>query len=95
MNNDNKKVPDSVLPGLRDEWMRALGASQSAEAAREMAQRMFTAYQQRLTTVLEMLGLDPKERWYVDFRTGEITDKDPTADQTNGAAQPDAIPLGN
>lgn len=92
--DDNKKVPDSVLPGLRDEWMRAVGASQSAEAARDTAQRMFTQYQQRLSTVLEMLGLDPKERWYVDFATGAITDKDPTA-QTNGTAQQEAIPLGN
>jgi hypothetical protein len=95
MDNNNQKVPENILPGLRDEWMRAVGASQSAEAAKQVAQSMFTQYQQRLTTVLDMLGLDSKQRWYVDFRTGEITDKDPTANQTNGTTQPDAIPLGN
>ena len=91
MNNDNKKVPENILPGLRDEWMRAVGASQSAEAAKQTAQTMFTQYQQRVTTVLEMLGLDSKQRWAINFDTGEIAPES----GTNGVTSPDAIPLGN
>lgn len=79
------KVPATALPRLRDEWMRAVGAAQTVEAAKQVSQGMFTQYQQHLGTILEMLGLDPKEQWYVDFNTGVITDKDPSQAQTNGA----------
>jgi hypothetical protein len=79
------KVPPTALPRLRDEWMRAVGASQSAEAAKQVAQSSFTQYQQHLGTILEILGLDPKLQWFVDFTTGDITDKDPSQAQTNGA----------
>lgn len=89
--NDNQKVPEKILPGLRDEWMRAVGASQSAEAAKRAAQAMFSSYQQRLSTVLEMLGLDSKKQWFVDFETGEITDKDPSA-QANGVPPVPMLP---
>jgi hypothetical protein len=84
---DIKKVPATTLPRLRDEWQRAVGAAQAAEASKQVAQGMFTAYQQRLATVLEMLGLDANLQWYVDFNTGVISDKDPSAGQNgvNGA----------
>ena len=81
-------VPPAALPRLRDEWMRAVGAAQSAEAAKQVAQGMFTTYQQHLGTILEILGLDPKQQWYVDFNTGNITDHDPNAQQTNGVTAP-------
>ena len=90
-NTDVKKVPASSLPKLRDEWMRAVGAAQSAEAAKQVSQGMFTQYQQRLSTILEMLGLDPQQQWFVDFNTGDITDHDPNAQGTNGVT----APLGN
>jgi hypothetical protein len=85
------QVPSAALPRLRDEWMRAVGAAQTAEAAKQVSQGMFTQYQQHLGTILEMLGLDPKQQWYVDFNTGVISDKDPTPAQTNGTT----VPLGN
>lgn len=76
------KVPASALPRLRDQWMQANGAAQAAEASGQVARSMFSQYQGSLGTILEMLGLDPKQQWFVDFTTGDISDKDPT--QQNG-----------
>ena len=87
MTTETKQVPVNALPKLRDEWMRAVGAAQTAEAAKQVAQGMFSQYQSRLSTILEMIGLDSKQQWFVDFETGNITDKDPNAEQqqpTNG-----------
>jgi hypothetical protein len=69
---ENKKVPASMLPGLRDEWMRALGAAQAAGAARQHAESLMGLYQSRMSGVLELLELDPNGQWQVDFRTGEV-----------------------
>jgi hypothetical protein len=68
----NKKVPASMLPGLRDEWMRAIGAAQAAGAARQHAESLMSLYQSRMTAILEVLELDPEGQWDVDFRTGEV-----------------------
>jgi hypothetical protein len=69
---ENKKVPASMLSGLRDEWMRAIGAAQAAGAARQHAESLMGLYQSRMTGILEVLELDPQGQWQVDFRTGEV-----------------------
>jgi hypothetical protein len=85
------KLPDAVVNRLRTEYLRAVGASEAAEAARQVAQTGFNNYQQRLASCLEMIGLDPSVRWYVDFDKGTVTDALPTSalngttgDQTTG-----------
>ena len=81
------KLPDAVVKRLHNDYLRAVGASQAAEAARLVAQEGFNAYQQQLTSILEMAGLDTKARWYVDFEKGIVTDKLPEGTQsTNGVA---------
>ena len=81
---DKPKVPASAVPKLRDAWLRAFGAAQSAEAARQVSNQMFTMYQQQLVAYLEMLGLDAKKQWWLDFETGELRDT-PPPEQQNGA----------
>lgn len=72
MNNDNKKVPAALLPGLRDAWIMAVGASQAAAAARQHAEGLMGQYQSRMSSILELLELEPEGQWQVDFRTGEV-----------------------
>lgn len=81
MSNDNKKVPTSMLPGLRDEWMRAVGAAQAAGAARQHAESLMSLYQSRMAGVLEVLELDTSKQWEIDFQTGEVR---PSQQGTNG-----------
>jgi hypothetical protein len=82
------KLPDAVIKRLHIEYLRAVGASQAAEAARQVAQEGFNTYQTQLGSCLEMLGVDPKERWYVDFERGIVTNQLPEGTQqqpANGA----------
>jgi len=68
------KLPDAVVARLRVEYLRAVGASEAAEAARQIAQTGFNNYQQRLAACLEMLGLDSSARWQVNFDTGVVAE---------------------
>lgn len=77
------KVPAAAIPKLRDAWLRAYGAAQSAEAARQVSNQMFGMYQQQLGAYMDILGLDSKKQWWLDFETGELNDT-PPPDQQQG-----------
>ena len=75
------KVPTAALPKLRDSWLRAYGAAQASEAARQVSNQMFAVYQQQFTAYLEAMNLDASKRWWLDFETGEVSNEPPPEQQ--------------
>lgn len=87
MTETKPKIPAVALPKLRDAWLRAYGAAQAAEAARQVSNAMFTQYQQALAAHLDAMGLNSEQKWWLDFDTGELSDTPPPEQQTNGTVQ--------
>jgi len=83
------KLPDAIVRKLMIEYNRGMVAAEIANSIRQVSEGYFSAYQQRLASCLEMLGLDATAKWYVDFDRSIVTDKAPDQpQQTNGVSQP-------
>lgn len=77
-------LPPTTVDTLRALWARANGGAEIAAAAQQAAKAMFDLYQERFGLCLEMLGVDPKEKWWIDFKTGEVHEGDPPSRADNG-----------
>lgn len=72
-----QQIPAAVASRLRADYSRAAGAADVARMTQQYAAGMFQAYQQRFAACLEMLGLNPKDKYWIDFETGLIHEGDP------------------